>query len=158
MTYFTHCCQRGIGPLRAVLLRVVRFAASPIRVGRGSCTGVARCHLAPYLITMTNTYCSLDDGDQDKAQLAELLKALNAWPSALRRDDSSLWILRGRPGCYISTWGDGTTWQLVVTPDEMIRKRVEFSPEELARRQQQGRRLGGREVHENQASSAKGSD
>jgi hypothetical protein len=117
-----------------------------------------------------------------------LLKALNASPSALRRDETGLWILRGRPGCYVSTWGDGATWQLVVTPEQEIsalqwtwfkkrlafceltqdgdaegcfrlhrlpaveeagiirailgiRKRVELSPAELARRQEQGRRL-----------------
>src|SRR4029077_18629438 len=57
---------------------------------------------------------------QDKAQLAELLDALNASPSVLRRDETGLWILRGRPGCYVSTWGGGAGWQLVVTPEQEI--------------------------------------
>ena len=137
---------------------------------------------------MKNTYRTTDAASQDKAQLAELLDALNASPSTLRRDEGGLWILRGRPGCYVSTWGDGAGWQLVVTPEQEIsalqwtwfkkrlafcevtqdgdsegcfrlhrlptpaeaeivreilgiRKRVEYSPEELARRQQQGKRL-----------------
>jgi len=138
---------------------------------------------------MKNTYRTTDDAGQDKAQLAELLEALNASPSALRRDETGLWILRGRPGCYVSTWGDGAGWQLVVTPEQEISalqwtwfkkrlafcevtqdgdaegcfrlsrlptpaeaeeirsvlgiwKKVAWSPEELARRQQLGRRLG----------------
>jgi hypothetical protein len=137
---------------------------------------------------MKNTYRSTDEASQDKAQLGELWDALNASPSVLRRDEGGLWILRGRPGCYVSTWGDGATWHLVVAPEEEmskqawtwikkrlafcevtqdgdsegclrlsrlptpaeaevirdivgIRKRVEYSPEELARRQQQGKRL-----------------
>jgi hypothetical protein len=69
---------------------------------------------------MKNTYRSADDAGQDKAQLAELLDALNASPSVLRRDETGLWILRGRPGCYVSTWGDGAGWQLVVTPEQEI--------------------------------------
>lgn len=135
-----------------------------------------------------NTYRAADDANRDKVQLAELLAALNGSPSALRRDDAELWILRGRPGCYAATWGDGKSWQLVVAPEEIIsvrqwtyhktrlafaeltqdgdaegcfrlhrlptpaeaetirdiigiRKCVELSPEELARRQEQARRL-----------------
>lgn len=137
---------------------------------------------------MVNTYRTADEANQDKALLAELLVALNAWPSALRRDEAGLWVLRGRPGCYVSTWGDGKSWQLVVAPEEIItkwqwtsfkkrlsfceltqdgdeegcfrlhrlptsaetevirdiigiRKRIDYSPEELARRQEAGRRL-----------------
>ena len=70
-----------------------------------------------------NTYRTLDEANQGKALLAELHDALNAWPSALRRNDDGLWTLRGRPGCYAATWGDGRSWQLVVTPDEMITKK-----------------------------------
>jgi hypothetical protein len=139
---------------------------------------------------MRNTYRNSDEADRNKAQLTLLLERLNASPSALRRDDSGLWTLRGRPGCYASTWGDGATWQLVVTPEQEIsalqwtwfkkrlafcevtqdgnaegvfrlhrlptaaeaeeirdilgiRKRMELSPEELARRQEVGRRLEG---------------
>ena len=72
---------------------------------------------------MPNTYRTADEASQDKAQLTELLDGLNAWPSALRRDEAGAWILRGRPGCYVSTWGDTVSWQLVVTPDEMISPR-----------------------------------
>lgn len=139
---------------------------------------------------MKNTYRTANEADLDKALLVELLDALNASPAALRRDEAGLWTLRGRPGCYVSTWGDGKSWQLVVAPEQEIsirqwtahksrlafaeltqdgdqegcfrlyqlptaaeadvirdivgiRKRVNFSPEELARRQEQGRRLGG---------------
>lgn len=67
-----------------------------------------------------NTYRITDEANQDKASLAGLLDAMNASPSALRRDEAGLWVLRGRPGCYASTWGDGTSWQLVVTPDQEI--------------------------------------
>ena len=45
------------------------------------------------------TYRNSDEFDRDKAQLTRLLDALHAWPSALRRDDVGLWILRvGRRG------------------------------------------------------------
>ena len=137
---------------------------------------------------MRNTYCSTEAASQDKAQLAEMLEAPNASPAALRHDEAGLWIIRGRPGCYVSTRGDGQSWQIVVTPDEEIskqawtwckkrlafaelvqdgdsegvfrlhrlptaaeaeevrdiigiRKRIEMTPEELARRQEAGRRL-----------------
>jgi hypothetical protein len=136
---------------------------------------------------MKNTYHTADEANQDKEQFAELLAALNAWPSALRRNGDGLWILRGHP-CYASTWGDGKNWQLVVMPEQEIsirqwtahkkrlafaeltqdgdqegcfrlhrlptaaeaetirdiigiRKRVDYTPEELARRQEVGRRL-----------------
>ena len=48
--------------------------------------------------------------------------SLGASPSSLRRDESGLWNLRGRPGCYVSTWGDGATWQLVVAPEQEMSK------------------------------------
>ena len=136
---------------------------------------------------MVNTYRTADDAAADKADLFRLMEALGASPSSLRRDESGLWNLRGRPGCYVSTWGDGKSWQFVVAPDGEIsalqwtwfkkrlafcevtqdgdvegcfrlhrlptaaeaeeirdvigfRKRVEWSPEELARRQEQTRR------------------
>ena len=139
---------------------------------------------------MKNTYRTADEANQDKALLAELLAALNGWPSALRRDDAGLWVLRGRPGCSVSTWGGGKSWQLVVMPVEIIsvrqwtahkkrlsfceltqdddqegcfrlhrlptpaeaevirdiigiRKRIDLSPEELARRREVGRRFEG---------------
>lgn len=49
----------------------------------------------------------------DKADLGTLMVILNASPSSLHRDDCGLWVLRGARG-YISTWGDGASWQLVV--------------------------------------------
>jgi len=139
---------------------------------------------------LRNTYRSATGASQDKAQLAELLAALYGSPSALRRDEAGLWILRGSRG-YCSTWGDERTCQLIVAPqsemsskkawtwikkrlafaeltqdgdeegcfrlhrlpttDEAekirdivgIRKRVDWSPEELSRRQEAGRRLLG---------------
>ncbi|WP_441256196.1 hypothetical protein AB7Z32_10220 [Bradyrhizobium sp. 482_C4_N1_1] len=69
---------------------------------------------------MINTYRTADEADRDKAQLVELFEALHASPSVLRRNDDGLWTLRGRPGCYISTWGDGKCWQLVVAPEDEI--------------------------------------
>ena len=72
---------------------------------------------------MRNTYRTADEANQDKVQLVELLAALNGSPSALRRDGSGAWTLRGRPGCYASTWGDGKSWQLVVTPEQEISSR-----------------------------------
>ena len=42
-----------------------------------------------------NTYQSADEAAQDKAHLALLLEALDAFPSAMRRDDAGLWVLRG---------------------------------------------------------------
>jgi hypothetical protein len=70
---------------------------------------------------MKNTYRSFEAAVADKAQLAEMLAALNASPSALRHDECGAWIIRGRPGCYAAT--DGKAWQLVVTPHEMISAR-----------------------------------
>ena len=72
------------------------------------------------VVSLRNTYRTADEANLDKAQLAELREALNAWPSALRRDESGIWILRGRPGCYVATWGDGKSWHIVVAPEEVI--------------------------------------
>jgi hypothetical protein len=69
---------------------------------------------------MKNTYRTADEADADKASLVELFEALHASPSVLRRNADGLWTLRGRPGCYVSTWGDGKSWQLVVAPEEEI--------------------------------------
>jgi hypothetical protein len=137
---------------------------------------------------MKNTYRTADKADRDKAHLIELFEALHASPSVLWRNGDGLWLLRGHPGCYASTWGDGKSWQLVVMPEQEIsvrqwtahkkrlpfaeltqegdeegcfrlhrlptaaeaetirdiigiRKRVDYSPEELARRQEVGRLL-----------------
>jgi hypothetical protein len=84
---------------------------------------------------MVNTYRTADDADRDKAHLVELFDALHVSPSVLRRNDDGLWTLRGRPGCYASSWGDGKSWQLVVAPEDEIsplqwtwfRKRLPFA-------------------------------
>jgi hypothetical protein len=91
------------------------------------------------------TYRSQDAANLDKVDLARLLDALDASPSTLRRDGNGLWILRGRPGCYACTWGDGATWQLVVTPEQEISMRQD-RPQEAAGllRGDAGRRLRGR--------------
>jgi len=68
------------------------------------------------------TYRTAGLGEQDKAQLGELLEALNASPLALRRDTSGLWVLQGSRG-YCATWGDNATWQLVVAPQLEISAR-----------------------------------
>jgi hypothetical protein len=59
------------------------------------------------------TYRNNAGAGVDKADLGTLMVTLNASPSCLRRDDAGLWILRGSRG-YVSTWGDGVSWQLVV--------------------------------------------
>jgi len=139
---------------------------------------------------MKNTYRTADEANQDKALLAELLAALNGWPSALRRDDARLWVLRGRPGLQRLNMGRRKKLALVVMPVEIIsvrqwtahkkrlsfceltqdddqegcfrlhrlptpaeaevirdiigiRKRIDLSPEELARRREVGRRFEG---------------
>jgi hypothetical protein len=85
-------------------------------------TEAAKWRQAPWLTeylsrAMKNTYRSTDEASQDKAQLGELLDALNASPSTLRRDDCGLWVLRGARG-YCSTWGDDATWQIVMAPEQ----------------------------------------
>jgi len=49
----------------------------------------------------------------------------------LRRDEAGLWILRGRPGCYAATWGDGKTWQLVVASEDVTAKRWTWAKKRL---------------------------
>jgi hypothetical protein len=62
------------------------------------------------------TYRDTNEADQDKAHLAKLVDALCASPSCVCLDECRLWIIRGRSGCYASTFGDGKEWLLVVTP------------------------------------------
>jgi hypothetical protein len=50
----------------------------------------------------------------DKAELVRLHDALNASAARLRRDDCGLWVIRGRGGNYISTWGNGSSWTIYV--------------------------------------------
>jgi hypothetical protein len=60
-----------------------------------------------------NTYDSAADAEADRAQQKALLKALNAWDRALRRDECGAWTITGSRGT-IHTWGDGRTWVLYV--------------------------------------------
>jgi hypothetical protein len=71
---------------------------------------------------MKDSYHSGDEANQDKARLIELMGALEVLPSRLCRDESKLWTLQGRPGCYASTWGDDRSWLLVVTPKRELSK------------------------------------
>ena len=61
-----------------------------------------------------STYRSRDDERDDRRQQENLLAALDAAPSQLRRDECGWWIIGGRHG-VINTWGDGETWMAVVT-------------------------------------------
>jgi hypothetical protein len=56
-----------------------------------------------------DTYDTTADAEKDKAQQQSLLDALDASPSALRRDECGAWAIRGSRG-IIHTWGDGRTW------------------------------------------------
>jgi hypothetical protein len=60
-----------------------------------------------------NTYDSATEAEADKSQQKALLKALNAWDRALRRDECGAWTIIGSRGT-IHTWGDGQTWALFV--------------------------------------------
>lgn len=55
-----------------------------------------------------------DTGARDKALLGHLIVALDASPSALRRDEVHAWVVRGSRG-YISAFGgDGISFHVVV--------------------------------------------
>jgi hypothetical protein len=60
-----------------------------------------------------NTYDSATDAEADRAQQKALLKALNAWDRALRRDECGAWTITGTRGS-IHTLGDDRTWVLFV--------------------------------------------
>ena len=62
---------------------------------------------------MGNTYDTSADADADRAQLQQLLRALDAWDRALRRDECAAWCIAGTRGS-IHTWGDGKTWLMWV--------------------------------------------
>jgi len=55
------------------------------------------------------TYRDRDEERADRRQQEELLAALDAAPSQLRRDECGSWVIAGRRGA-IHTWGDGRTW------------------------------------------------
>jgi hypothetical protein len=71
---------------------------------------------------MINSYRSAEEANRDKARVVELLDALSASPSRFHRDECGAWIISGRPGCHVSTWGDGGGWLLVVTPERELSK------------------------------------
>lgn len=54
------------------------------------------------------TYRNRDDERADRRQQEQLLTALDAAPSQLRRDEAGWWVIGGRRGT-IQTWGDGKT-------------------------------------------------
>ena len=70
------------------------------------------------------TYRTNEAAAQDKVDLALLLEALNVSPSIMRRDGCETWILRGRPGCFACTWGDGKSWHLVVAPEQELSRQA----------------------------------
>lgn len=55
------------------------------------------------------TYRDRNDERDDRRQQEQLLAALDAAPSQLRRDEAGWWVIGGRRGT-IQTWGDGKTW------------------------------------------------
>jgi hypothetical protein len=55
------------------------------------------------------TYRNRDRGREDRRQQQQLLAALDAASSQLRRDECGSWIIAGRRGT-IHTWGDGKNW------------------------------------------------
>ena len=62
---------------------------------------------------MTATYKSKAAATADRACLARLHAALNAAKRAVRLDECRLLAIQGSRG-YVSTWGHGQTWMLVV--------------------------------------------
>ncbi len=62
------------------------------------------------------SYKSKAAATDDRACLDRMHAALNAAHNAVRRDECRLWTIRGSRG-YVSTWGDGQTWMLVVNSE-----------------------------------------
>lgn len=56
----------------------------------------------------------------DRATQIMLLKALNAWKRALRRDECGAWRVNGERG-HVYTWGDGKSWLLYIQADSLRR-------------------------------------
>jgi hypothetical protein len=76
------------------------------------------------------TYRDRDDERGDRRQQEQLLAALDAAPSQLRRDECGSWVIAGRRGA-IHTWGDGETWVVYVISRStrhwtMIKQRLVF--------------------------------
>jgi hypothetical protein len=55
------------------------------------------------------TYRDREEERGDRRQQEQLLAALDAAPSQLRRDECGSWVITGRRGA-IHTWGDGESW------------------------------------------------
>src|SRR5436190_3451138 len=64
-------------------------------------------------MTSLLSYKSRVEADADRATQVTLLNALNAWESALRRDDCGAWRINGKRG-HVFTWGDGQSWVLYI--------------------------------------------
>jgi hypothetical protein len=62
---------------------------------------------------MGDTYDSVFDADEDRAQQKGLLAALNAWDRALCRDECGAWMIRGKHGS-VHTWGDRQSWAIYI--------------------------------------------
>lgn len=62
---------------------------------------------------MNDTYETAAEAEVDRAQQRDLIRALNAWCRALRRDECGAWCISGKHGS-VHTWGDGRTWVIYV--------------------------------------------
>jgi len=76
------------------------------------------------------TYRDRDEERGDRRQQEQLLAALDAAPSQLRRNECGSWVIAGRRGT-IHTWGDGETWVVYVIGRStrhwtMIKQRLAF--------------------------------
>ena len=76
------------------------------------------------------TYSNRDQERAGRQQQEQLLAALDAAPSQLRRDECGSWIIAGRRGA-IHTWGDGKTSGVYVIGRScrhwtMIKRRLAF--------------------------------
>jgi hypothetical protein len=80
-------------------------------------------------MTSSLTYKSKAAGDDDRAALRRMHRALHAANSAVRPDACRLWAIQGSRG-YVSTWGDGRTWGLTV--DSVAARRWTFIKRRLA--------------------------
>jgi hypothetical protein len=81
-------------------------------------------------MTVLLSYKSRTEADADRATQTALLRALNAWERALRRDECGAWRVNGQRG-HIYTWGDGKSWLLYIQADSprhwsSIKKQLSF--------------------------------
>jgi hypothetical protein len=76
------------------------------------------------------TYRDRKEERGDRRQQEQLLDALDAAPSQLRRDECGSWVIAGRRG-IIQTWGDGKSWLVYVVGRSArhwtaIKRRLDF--------------------------------